>query len=136
MLNLKKRGFYFLFSLSSLFLSCNLVIQVDTIFDNKQDKSEIVIKTKILTKEYTGWWIYGEGHHIFKDEESLEEWNLEFQNENMKELEELYISITNMEYFPMECKMIGEKETNVLTKEIKLLVSDFEILYIQGCEDE
>ena len=51
--------------------------------------------------------MYGEGYHIFKDEESLEEWNLEFINENMEELVELYLSITEMEYFPMECKMIG-----------------------------
>jgi len=78
-------------------------------------------------KQYIGWWVYGEGQHIFKDEESLEEWDLEFPNENMEELEELYLAVCEMEYFPMESKMIGRLMNDTLE------VTDFEITYIQGC---
>jgi len=75
----------------------------------------------------TGWWVYGEGQHIFKDEQTLEEYDLTFPNENMEELVELYLSVCEMEYFPMECEMIGFLNGNILE------VSNFEILYIQGC---
>ena len=71
--------------------------------------------------------MYGEGQHIFKDEESLEEWDLEFPNENMKELEGLYLAVCEMEYFPMESKMTGRLMNDILE------VTDFEITYIQGC---
>ena len=78
-------------------------------------------------KEYVGWWVYGEGQHIFKDEATLEEWNLKFLNENMEELVALYLSVCEMEYFPMECNMIGRLQKDTLE------VTDFEITYIQGC---
>jgi hypothetical protein len=78
-------------------------------------------------KAFTGWWVYGEGQHIFKDEETLEEYDLTFPNENMEELVELYLSVCEMEYFPMECEMTGNLNDNILT------VQAFEILYIQGC---
>jgi len=78
-------------------------------------------------KEYVGWWVYGEGQHIFKDETTLEEWELTFPNENMQELAELYLAVCEMEYFPMECMMQGNLQNDTL------IVSDFEILYIQGC---
>ena len=78
-------------------------------------------------KEYVGWWVYGEGQHIFKDETTLEEWELTFPNENMKELAELYLAVCEMEYFPMECMMQGNLQNDTL------IVADFEILYIQGC---
>ncbi|MDC0249755.1 hypothetical protein OAK24_02650 [Flavobacteriales bacterium] len=78
-------------------------------------------------KEYIGWWVYGEGQHIFKDETTLEEWGLSFPNENMEELAELYLAVCEMEYFPMECMMQGNFQNDTL------IVSDFEILYIQGC---
>ena len=87
-------------------------------------------------KSYTGWWVYGEGQHIFKDEESLEEWDLEFPNENMEELKELYLAICEMEYFPMECEIIGHKRKDVLENITTLIVSEFNILYIQGCGEE
>ena len=77
--------------------------------------------------QYTGWWVYGEGQHIFKDEESLGEWELTFPNENMEELVELYLAVCEIEYFPMECNMIGHLQNNTL------IVADFEITYIQGC---
>ena len=77
--------------------------------------------------QYTGWWVYGEGQHIFKDEESLGEWGLTFPNENMEELVELYLAVCEMEYFPMECIMQGNLQNDTLQ------VADFEITYIRGC---
>ena len=79
------------------------------------------------SKQYTGWWIYGEGQHIFKDETTLGEWELTFPNENMEELVELYLAVCEMEYFPMECIMQGNLQNDTLQ------VADFEITYIQGC---
>ena len=79
------------------------------------------------SKQYTGWWIYGEEQHIFKDETTLEEWGLTFPNENMEELVALYLAVCEMEYFPMECMMQGNLQNDTL------IVTDFEILYIQGC---
>jgi len=79
------------------------------------------------TTLYIGWWVYGEGQHIFKDEQTLDEYDLVFPNENMEELVELYVSVCEMEYFPMECEMKGTLIGNILT------VQAFEILYIQGC---
>jgi len=84
-----------------------------------------VLESWIETNE--GWWIYGEGQHIFKDEATLEEYDLVFPNENMEELVELYLAVCEMEYFPMECEMKGTLNGNILT------VQAFEILYIQGC---
>ena len=77
--------------------------------------------------QYTGWWVYGEEQHIFKDKESLGEWELTFPNENMEELVELYLAVCKMEYFPMECIMQGNLQNDTLQ------VADFEITYIQGC---
>ena len=48
-------------------------------------------------------------------------------NENMEELVELYVSVCEMEYFPMECEMKGILIGSILS------VQEFEILYIQGC---
>ena len=85
--------------------------------------TDLVVKTNTLT----GWWVYGEGQHIFKDEQTLEEYDLIFPNENMVELVELYISVCEMEYFPMECQMTGILIGSILS------VQEFKILYIQGC---
>tara|TARA_B100000768_G_C11179276_1_gene332219 strand:- start:297 stop:584 length:288 start_codon:yes stop_codon:yes gene_type:complete len=79
------------------------------------------------SKTLTGWWIYGEGQHIFKDELTLEEYDLIFPNENMVELAELYVSVCEMEYFPMESQMTGTLSSNIMS------VQEFKILYIQGC---
>ena len=81
----------------------------------------------VESKQYTGWWIYGEGQHIFKDETTLGEWELTFPNENLQELVELYLAVCEMEYFPMECIMQGNLQDDTLE------VADFEITYIQGC---
>ena len=128
-----------IFSLLILLLvfSCNVQIKVSA--DKEEISSESVVKIIVENteeKSHIGWWVYGEGHHIFKDEESLEEWNLEFTNENIEELVELYLSITEMEYFPMECKMTGHLKKEIVTKQTTLIVTDFEILYIQGCGEE
>ena len=120
-----------------LVFSCNVQIKVSA--DKEEIPSESVVKILVENteeKSYNGWWVYGEGQHIFKDEESLEEWDLEFPNENMEELKELYLAICEMEYFPMECEMIGHKRKDVLENEITLIVSEFNILYIQGCGEE
>ena len=128
-----------IFSLLILLLvfSCNVQIKVST--DKEEIPSESVVKIVVENteeKSHIGWWVYGEGQHLFKDEESLEEWNLEFPNENMEELEELYLAICEMEYFPMECEMIGHKRKDVLENQTTLIVSEFNILYIQGCGEE
>ena len=120
-----------------LVFSCNIQIKVSN--DKEKTPSESVVKIVVENteeKSYNGWWVYGEGQHIFKDEESLEEWNLEFLNENMEELKELYLAICEMEYFPMECEMIGHKRKDVLENETILIISEFNILYIQGCGEE
>ncbi|CAI8380850.1 MAG: Uncharacterised protein [Cryomorphaceae bacterium] len=85
--------------------------------------TDLVVKTNTLS----GWWVYGEGQHIFKDEQTLEEYDLIFPNENMVELVELYLSVCEMEYFPMECQMTGILIGSTLS------VQEFEILYVQGC---
>ena len=105
---------------------------------NENSRKEFTNKiSKDSSQTYIGWWVYVEGQHIFKDEASLEEWTLIFPNENLQDLENLYLSITEMEYFPMECKMKGVKiKVNLPNKESRLIVSDFEILYIQGCGEE
>ena len=117
-----------------LVFSCNVQIKVSA--DKEEIPSESIVKILVENteeKSYNGWWVYGEGQHIFKDEESLEEWNLEFSNESMEELKELYLAICEMEYFPMECEMIGYKRKDIFKNETILIVSEFNILYIQGC---
>ena len=80
-------------------------------------------------KQYVGWWVYGDEQHVFKDENTLEEWELTFPNENMKELVDLYLAVCEMEYYPMECMMQGHLQNDTL------IVTNFEILHIQGCEE-
>ena len=97
----------------------------------KQQEESINLSTKTISsdtvKTYLGWWVYGEGQHIFKDELTLAEYDLIFPNENMEELVELYVSVCEMEYFPMECQMTGILSVSTLS------VQKFEILYVQGC---
>ena len=125
-----------IFSLLFLLLvfSCNVQIKVSA--EREESLSENVVNILVENtkqKDYIGWWVYGEGQHIFKDEESLEEWYLEFPNENINELEELYLAVCGMEYFPMECEMIGRKSIDVLNNKTILIVSEFNILHVQGC---
>jgi len=111
-------------------VSCIGISSYNIIAESQESKfSSLPISTigSDSTTLYIGWWVYGEGQHIFKDEQTLDEYDLVFPNENMEELVELYVSVCEMEYFPMECEMKGTLTGNILT------VQAFEILYIQGC---
>lgn len=119
----------FIFILSS----CTIQMKVDVSSDEKEKSGMKIVVENTEQKEYIGWWVYGEGQHIFKDEQTLEEYDMEFPNENMEELVELYLAVCEMEYFPMECKMTGHLKKELVEKQTTLIVSDFEILYIQGC---
>jgi len=114
--------------LFSVFFSCTVQIKISTDKEGDQTKDGIkIIVENTKLKTYKGWWVYGEGQHIFKDQQTLKEYDLEFLNENMEELRILYLAVCEMEYFPMECNMIGHLESDTL------IVADFEITYIQGC---
>ena len=123
LLDLKYKTLIFLFLIG--LISCIVPKNI------KQQEEIVTLSTKVISsdivKTYVGWWVYGEGQHIFKDEQTLEEYDLIFPNENMVELVELYISVCEMEYFPMECQMTGILIGSILS------VQEFEILYIQGC---
>ena len=123
-----------LFLLLIVFCSCSIQFQINTEGDTNSEANEINIVVENTQKnDYIGWWVYGEGFHIFKDESTLEEWNLEFPNEDMEEIKELYLAVCEMEYFPMECKMRGHFRNDIIKKQKTLIVHTFEILYIQGC---
>ena len=113
--------------------SCTIQMKVDNTSDNEKKSGIKIVVENTEQKAYTGWWVYGENQHIFKDEESLEEWDLEFPNEDMEELVELYLAVCEMEYFPMECKMIGHFKKELVKNQKILVVNNFEILYVQGC---
>lgn len=119
----------FIFILSS----CTLQMKVDVFSDEKEKSSMKIVVENTEQKEYIGWWVYGEGQHIFKDEQTLVEYDIEFPSESMEELVELYLAVCEMEYFPMECKMTGHLKKEIAEKKTTLIVSNFEILYIQGC---
>ena len=102
--------------------------------DSKKNEFKILIENKKETT-YLGWWIYGEGNHIFKDELTLEEWRIEFVNEQIEEINKLYLDVCEMEYFPMECRMIGHLRKDIVNNYKTLVVKDFEILYVQGCDE-
>jgi hypothetical protein len=123
LLDLKYKFIIFLFLIG--LISCTIPKNI------MQQEKIITLSPKAVisdtVKTYVGWWVYGEGQHIFKDELILDEYDLVFPNENMVELVELYISVCEMEYFPMECQMKGILSGSILS------VQEFEILYIQGC---
>ena len=125
---MKDFRFQILVFCSVLFFSCSVQLKTSTEAEKTPQESEIQIIAEHSNENiYTGWWVYGEGQHIFKDEATLEEFDLVFPNENMEELVALYLSVCEMEYFPMECNMIGRLQNDTLE------VTDFEITYIQGC---
>tara|TARA_B100001142_G_scaffold281834_1_gene293827 strand:- start:13687 stop:14091 length:405 start_codon:yes stop_codon:yes gene_type:complete len=127
------KNIMFLFGL--LFLSsCGIEMTIDLKNNTEHSNSEIkIIIANNAKQELTGWWVYGEGQHIFKDEETLEEFDLEFQNEDPKEIIELYLAICEMEYFPMECKITAHKRKDIFKNQITLIVSKLNILYVEGC---
>ena len=122
----------------SLFILCSCSIQMNVTTklnsDSKKNEFKILIENKKETT-YLGWWIYGEGNHIFKDELTLEEWRIEFVNEQIEEINKLYLDVCEMEYFPMECKMIGHFRKDIINNHKTLIVKEFEILYVQGCDE-
>lgn len=122
------------YSLILVFTSCDMQLQKRSGEKFTENKNSKIIFSSEEQKSYKGWWIYGEGLHIFKDEETLEEYNLEFINEDIQELQDLYLAVCEMEYFPMECSMLGKLKKSVLSNQATLVVNNFEILYIQGCE--
>tara|TARA_Y100000589_G_C27047727_1_gene585912 strand:+ start:273 stop:668 length:396 start_codon:yes stop_codon:yes gene_type:complete len=95
-----------------------------------------LLDENIETQNYIGWWIYGEGQHLFKDEKTLQEWDLEFLNEDMKELEKLYLAVCEMEYFPMEFQITGYLRKTNNSEKTTLIAQSFKILYIQGCGEQ
>ena len=117
-----------------VFISCDMQLQKRSGEKFAENKNGEIIFSSEQQKSYKGWWIYGEGLHIFKDEETLEEYNLEFTNEDIQELQDLYLAVCEMEHFPMECSMQGKLTKSVLSDQTTLVVNNFEILYIQGCE--
>lgn len=118
----------------ALLSCCSTQIKVGVSKDNPEGKSNVKIVLEDTKEQtYTGWWIYGEEQHIFKDEKTLNEYDLEFPNENMSKLKELYLEICEMEYFPMECLITGTLKTTLLQETNTIVVASFEILYIEGC---
>ena len=85
-------------------------------------------------KEFNGWWIYGDGLHIFKDSKTLEEFDLYFINEDTLEIKSLYLSVSEMEYFPLECNIKGFVQKEKTTKRLIFSVVEFDILHIEGCD--
>ena len=136
---LEKRNFNLLKNIKGVlllllffFFSCNLQ------FKRKIEQKDSKIEDKLffeneLLINYTGWWIYGEGQHIFKDEKTLKEYDLEFPHENPEEIAALYLAVCEMEYFPMECSISTYDKKDILEQNNTLIVADFNILYIQGC---
>ena len=122
-----KDNFYLLWMMILLIPVFNVYSQNNIIKNNYSSIENTEEKT------YLGWWVYGEGQHIFKDEQSLGEWDLFFPKENMDELVDLYLSITEMEYFPVESVI----QANVFEKESAKIIeiADLEVTYIQGCGD-
>ena len=119
-----------------LLSSCSIQLQFNTESDIHSEENKIkIIVENTKQKDYLGWWIYGEGYHVFKDELTLEEWDLEFLNEDIEEIKKLYLAVCEMEYFPMECKMTGHIRSDVIKKQKTLIVENFDILYIQGCSE-
>ncbi len=107
----------------ALFCSCfSLLETVDT---------QNIESNKI--NSYKGWWVYGDGEHIFKDEKTLNEYTLIFENENTDDMTSLYLDICEVEYFPMESSLIGYIKDNNNKGQNILVVSDFDILYVEGC---
>ena len=122
----------------SFFILCSCSVQMNVTSklnsDSMKNEFKILIENKKETT-YIGWWIYGEGSHIFKDELTLEEWRIEFVNEQIEEINKLYLDVCEMEYFPMECKMIGHFRKDIINNHKTLIVKEFEILYVQGCDE-
>ena len=111
--------------MNKFFLSFFIIFLLNACIQNNENKSEDTLFIK-----YQGWWIYGEGLHLFKDEISLNEYFVSFPNEDSTEIIDLYLSIAEMEFYPMEVMIFGNISDD------SLIVNNFEILYIQGCDEQ
>ena len=111
----------------------SLIVFLFSISFSKADNIEVIEIDTHMSQDslhtYTGWWIYGDGQHIFKNKDTLEELDMEFINEDVEEIKDLYLSICEMEYFPVDCEMRG------FIKDRVLYIFSFEILYVEGCEE-
>ena len=115
---------------------CAYDVQIKNNVPNHNNDLKSNIESKVEgsnIQSYTGWWIYGEGQHLFKDEKTLNEYTLKFPNENMQELQALYLAVCEMEYFPMESMLDASMKIDHIDGKKILVVYDFEILYIEGC---
>ena len=121
-----------LISVLLVLYSCNTQWKLYSEINDDSKLFNLILENSKLG-DYSGWWIYGEGQHIFKDEKTLSEWEIEFSKENSQEIKNLYMAVCEMEYFPMECKIIGYLKTDLTKNNTTLVVDSFEILYIQGC---
>ncbi len=114
---MNKMRLFYLFTIIFFFMSCKMDNSGFQNYNNERI-------------DLSGWWIYGEGYHSFMDEETLDEFGLQFLNEDSVEIIDLYLSVTEMEYFPMETKISGYKKSEIF------MVDDFEITYIVGCDEQ
>ena len=106
-------------SISLLISSC-----INTPRSTKINKDNVI-------EVFSGWWIYGEGQHIYKDSKSLNEFDLFFPNEDSLYIIDLYLSVTEMDYLPIETNFYA-----FINEDSLLQVDDFEITYIQGCDEQ
>ena len=112
---MKNWRFQILVFCSVILFSCSAQLKTSTEAEKTPKESGIkIIVENSDENSYIGWWVYGEGQHIFKNEATLEEFDLVFPNENMVELVALYLSVCEMEHFPMECIMQGNLQNNTL----------------------
>ena len=98
-----------------------IFLSSSSLINQQEDRNELL--------KYKGWWIYGEDQHIFKDETTLGEWSIQFLNEDLIDLKALYLAIAETEYLPIECTMQAKLSNDTL------LVEDFDITYIKGCDE-
>tara|TARA_B100000902_G_scaffold399064_1_gene468213 strand:+ start:3875 stop:4279 length:405 start_codon:yes stop_codon:yes gene_type:complete len=130
----KKINHKLLFLMITIISSCSFLF--DQNISNPEATNDHYQEIFFNENEYIGWWIHGEYQNIFLDENTLEEWSIHFINEEEEEIKDLYLSICEMEYFPLETKMVGYFKNDTEENDKTLLVVDFQILYIQGCEQD
>ena len=123
----------FFFSILML-ISCTSKKEYNSINTEKiKNRAEFDTLAK-AQKEFNGWWIYGDGLHIFKDSKTLEEFDLYFINEDILEIESLYLAVSEMEYYPLECNIKGSLQKEKGSKRLILTAVEFDILHVEGCD--
>ena len=138
-MNLKKHTAFFI-SLICL-SSCTMQLHVSISKDNNHSKNDIVVTIKnTKTETYQGWWIYGEGQHIFKDEKTLGEYRLEFPKENMHDLALNYaysknyidgvlLGVDNLNHLKLNINCIESSKTkSIINKVDEILTTNKSLL--------